>query len=109
MLRLNKDKLLRDLVLKLQYLEYSECTISIYYHYINKFLLSINIPPSKISGKNFQEYLLNFNFTSNSQKNQIISSLKFFYRKILNKKYNKIDFERPRKEKNIPTDLILNF
>jgi integrase/recombinase XerD len=49
-----------------------------------------------------QNYINNYNFSSTSQQNQVISSIKFLYEKVLNKKYKKIDFTRPRKEKHLP-------
>lgn len=87
---------------KLEYLKYSEKTIINYISYINKFLNSVNKYPSDLTSKDFQYYLDNYKFTSVSQQNQIINAIKFLYRKVLNKKYNKVSFERPRKEKKLP-------
>lgn len=102
MLQNNKNNFLRNLKSKLQYLNYSDNTIKIYCHYANEFLDSLNCNPSKISSNDFQSYLDSYKFTSISQQNQIISAIKFLYEKVLNKKYSKIDFERPRKEKKLP-------
>jgi len=102
MLHKNKDDFLQFLISKLQYFNYSKHTIKIYSHYCDEFLNSINKSPSKLSGNDFQNYINTYNFTSTSQQNQIISSIKFFYEKVLNKKYNKIDFKRPRKERKLP-------
>lgn len=87
---------------KLKYFNYSERTIEMYIHYTNKFLLNINKYPQHLTSLDFENYLLNYNFSSISQQNQIINSIKFLYEKVLNKKYNKVDFQRPRKEKTLP-------
>jgi len=87
---------------KLYYLNYSERTISIYLHYIKKFLTSISVNIQRINSKHFQSYLDNYNFTSISQQNQIINSIRFLYKFVLNKKYDKVFFNRPKKEKKLP-------
>lgn len=87
---------------KLQYFNYSKRTIQMYSHYVLKFLESINKYSVHLTSYDFQHYLTNYHFSSISQQNQIINSIKFFYEKILNKKYNKIDFKRPRNEKHLP-------
>jgi Phage integrase, N-terminal SAM-like domain len=70
---------------KLKYLNYSERTIDNYILYIKKFLNNIQTDPSRITSNDFQYYLHNYNFTSISQQNQIINSIKFFCEKVLNK------------------------
>lgn len=55
-----------------------------------------------VSALDFQNYIDNYKFTSVSQQNQIISSIKFLYRFVLNKKYDKVKFDRPRSEKKLP-------
>jgi len=87
---------------KLKYLNYTNRTIEIYSHYINKFLDSVNKYPQHLVASDFQKYLDNFNFSSISQQNQIINAIKFAYERVLNKKYNKINFKRPKKEKHLP-------
>jgi site-specific recombinase XerD len=87
---------------KMQYFNYSEHTINIYAHYIKQFIEAIDVPPSRIDANKFTDYLLAYKFTSNSQQNQVINSLKFLYTKVLNRKYGKVDFKRPRKEKKLP-------
>lgn len=86
----------------LKYFNYSNNTINIYYHYIEKFLIHHNKYHQHLTANDFSNYLNSYNFTSVSQQNQIINSLKFLYEKVLNKKYNKIDFTRPNKEKKLP-------
>jgi len=96
------DNILKIYIQKLKYFRYSERTISSYYHYVFKFLEYTGKYSQHLVSSDFQSYLDNFNFSSSSQQNQIISSIKFLYEKVLNKKYNKISFERPRKEKKLP-------
>jgi len=99
---LNK-KIIRICEQKLIYLNYSKNTTKIYLHYIIKFL---EMFPNKqfihLNSNDFQNYLYEYEFTSISQQNQIINAIKFLYEKALNKKYNKVDFERPRKERKLP-------
>ena len=73
-----------------------------YSHYTTKFLTQIDKYPQHLLSSDFENYLLNYKYTSISQQNQIINSIKFLYEKVLNKKYNKVDFQRPRKEKILP-------
>ena len=87
---------------KLKYLNYSERSIKTYLFYINQFLNSINIPPTRLKSQDFQFYLDNYNFTSVSQQNQVINAIRFLYKFGLNKKYDKVSFKRPRSEKKLP-------
>lgn len=97
---------------KLKYLKYSDKTILNYLSYIKQFLDNINIPPSRLNSEDFQNYLDNYNFTSISQQNQVINAIRFFYKEVLNKKYDKVSFKRPRSEKKLPkvidSELILS-
>ena len=82
---------------------YSKRTIDTYSHYLERFLLKINKNPYHITTKDIQEFLLKTNYSSISQQNQIIGSIKLYAKYILGKKdihLNKI--ERPRKEKKLP-------
>lgn len=94
---------------KLRYFNYSDRTVEIYSHYLVKFLESINKYPQHLTSKDFQNYLNEYKFTSTSQQNQIINSIKFFYEKVLNKKYDKVDFQRPKKEKKLPQVIDKDF
>jgi len=87
---------------KLKYFNYSDRTVEIYIHYLSKFLAATNKYPQHLVSRDFNQYLTNYKFTSISQQNQIINSIKFFYEKVLNKKYDKIDFSRPRSIKKLP-------
>jgi len=96
------DEILKIVKQRLNYFNYSERTIEIYIHYISKFLNTVNKYQQHLTSFDFQNYLNNYKFKSTSQQNQIINSIKFLYEKVLNKKYNKVDFERPRTEKHLP-------
>ena len=87
---------------KLKYLNYSKRTSELYLHYIDKFLSSIGKPTSRITSSDFKSYLDNYNFTSVPQQNQVINSIRFLYKFGLNKKYDKVSFKRPKKEKKLP-------
>jgi site-specific recombinase XerD len=106
---LNK-KIIKICEQKLIFLNYSKKTIDIYIHYIKKFVKCIEDKQIiHLSSKDFQKYLNNFNFTSVSQQNQIINAIRFLYKYGLNKKYNKVSFQRPRKEKILPQIINKNF
>lgn len=96
------DKFLKIYIQKLKYFKYSKHTIRDYSHYFGKFMEARGKYPQHLTSADFEDYLLNYSFSSRSQQNQIINALKFGYEKVLNKKYNKIDFQRPRPEKNLP-------
>ena len=88
---------------KLQYFRYSQRTVEVYCHYIDKFLIYYSsISPTRLTGAHFQTYLDGFKFSSSSQQNQVINAIKFLYDKVLNRKYGKVNFERPRREKHLP-------
>lgn len=87
---------------KLKYFRYSDNTIKTYLSAIEEFLNTIGVAPTRLNSQHFQEYLNSYKFTSTSQQNQVISALKFLYSKVLNKKYVKVDFQRPRKERPLP-------
>ena len=96
---------------KLRYKNYSERTISTYVCYLEKFIRGENIKdPYQVSFKDIITYLENFKYTSSSQQNQIIGSLKLFAKYILGKSevhLNKI--ERPRKENKLPKVIDSDF
>lgn len=97
------QKIIKICEQKLIYLNYSKNTIKVYLYYIEKFI--INFPEQQIihlNSSDFQQYLYEFKFTSNSQQNQIINAIKFLYEHGLNKKYSKVKFNRPRKEEKLP-------
>lgn len=106
------DEILKICDSKFKYLNYSDRTKETYISYIKKFLISTNKYSQHLVSSDFQNYLNNYDFSSVSQQNQIINAIKFLYDNVLNKKYNKVNFERPRKEKHLPKiidkDFLLN-
>jgi site-specific recombinase XerD len=96
-------KIVEIYIKKLTNLNYSERTIDTYSCYLEKALTQLDENPYHISTKTIEDYLLNKKYSSVSQQNQIIGSLKLFAKHILNKKdihLNKI--KRPRKERKLP-------
>lgn len=98
----NEHPLLKICFEKLKYYNYSKHTISIYTHYINRFLDEIQKPYQHLNAKDIKTYLESFHYSSNSQQNQVINAIRFLYREVLNKKYDKVSFKRPRSEKKLP-------
>jgi integrase/recombinase XerD len=94
---------------KLYQMNYSKNTIITYLYYVDEFTSKIRKHHSRINSKDIQEYVDNYNFSSISKQNQVISALKFMWEKGLGKKYIKIDFTRPRKEKKLPRVIDKNF
>jgi site-specific recombinase XerD len=87
---------------KLEYLNYSINTINNYLYHINMFLDNCKTYPTSLSSKDFQLYLDNYKFSSISQQNQVINSIRFLYKEVLGKKYDKVSFKRPKSEKKLP-------
>lgn len=97
------QKIIKICEQKFIYLNYSSRTKDIYMHYIMQFLNSIGDKQIiHLSSKEFQAYLDNYKFTSVSQQNQIINAIRFLYKFGLDKKYDKVSFTRPKKEKKLP-------
>lgn len=94
---------------KLKGLNYSEKTAQIYLNYIGKFLFSQMKSAKNLNSKDFQSYIDNYNFSSVSQQNQIISSIRFLYKFGLERKYEKVSFKRPKSEKKLPKVVDGNF
>jgi len=101
---MNKDygKILNICIQKFKYLNYSENTSNIYAHYIKEFLVKTDKYIEHIVSNDMNAYLTMYRFSSISQQNQIISALAFLYKKVLNKKYDKVEFTRPIREKKLP-------
>lgn len=112
-MKINKKnkKDLKNCIECLKYFKYSNNTIKTYSHYLIEFLNKVDKYNKHIVSNDLNDFLKSYKFSSNSQQNQMISTLKFFYEKVLKKKYKKIDFQRPRKEKKLPQiidkDLLL--
>lgn len=87
---------------KLYQRRYAQSTIDNYLGYIEEFETKVGKHFSRLNSGDFQNYIDQYQFTSVSQQNVIISALKFSWEKALGKKYLKIDFTRPRKQKKLP-------
>jgi site-specific recombinase XerD len=88
---------------KFIYLNYSPRTRDNYMSYIKSFLESLGDKQIiHCNSNDFQSYLDSYTFTSVSQQNQVINSIRFLYKEVLNKKYDKVSFKRPRTEKKLP-------
>jgi len=84
---------------KLKVQNYSPRTIGMYLQYLNKFLNLQSKSCSQLNSNDFQNYIDLYKFTSISQQNQIINAIRFLYKNVLDKKYSKVSFTRPRTEK----------
>lgn len=71
---------------KLRFRNYSEQTIRTYCSYAEKFLLSFNKDVYHISVKEAKNYLETYDYSSVSQQNQLISSIKFLYVNVVGRK-----------------------
>jgi hypothetical protein len=87
---------------KFNYLNYSPRTKENYLSHISRFITSQTKSAAHLNSKDFQSYLDNYQFTSVSQQNQVINSIRFLYKFGLNKKYDKVSFKRPKSEKKLP-------
>lgn len=98
---------------KFTYLNYSTKTKDIYMYYIKEFVEWCGDKRiTHLCSKEFQTYLDSYKFSSVSQQNQVINAIRFLYKYGLNKKYDKVSFKRPKKEKKLPkvidNEFILN-
>jgi integrase/recombinase XerD len=95
---------------KFIYLNYSLRTKNNYMSHIRHFLESLcDKQIVHCNSQDFQSYLDNYRFTSVSQQNQVINSIRFLYKFGLNKKYDKVSFTRPKSEKKLPKVVDSNF
>ena len=95
---------------KFIYLNYSPRTASTYMYYIKEFIKSVGDKQiAHCNSADFQSFLDNFKFTSVSQQNQVINAVKFLYERVLDKKYDKVSFTRPRSEKKLPQVIDKDF
>lgn len=86
----------------LNFKNYSDNSIKIYMQYCGLFLNSFDKDVYHISQSEAINWLLKYNYSSTSQQNQIISSVKFIYKFIVRCELSKFNIERPRKEKHLP-------
>lgn len=100
---MKNQKIIKICEEKFIYLNYSPRTRDNYISHIKHFLESLRDKQIiHCNANDFQSYLDSYNFTSVSQQNQVINAIRFLYREVLNKKYNKVSFKRPRSEKKLP-------
>lgn len=97
-------KILKIFEEKLRYKNYSPRTIGIYKSYLSNFLRFNDVKdPYQITTNQIMRFLESYKFTSTSQQNQYIGSLKLFAKYILNKKTLHLSkIERPKSEKKLP-------
>lgn len=104
------EKIIKICEQKFIYLNYSEKTKENYIPHIKKFLDSLGSKQIiHCNSKDFQSYLDNYKFSSVSQQNQVINAIRFLYKYGLNKKYDKVSFQRPRSEKKLPQVIDKDF
>ncbi len=97
------QKIIKICEQKFIYLNYSPRTKDNYLSHIKNFLNSLgNKQIIHCGSKDFQSYLDSYKFTSISQQNQVINAIRFLYKFVLNKKYDKVSFKRPKSEKKLP-------
>jgi site-specific recombinase XerD len=100
---MKNQKIIKICEEKFIYLNYSPRTKDNYLSHIKPFLESLGDKQIiHCNSYDFQSYLDNYNFTSTSQQNQVINAIRFLYKEVLNKKYDKVYFKRPKSEKKLP-------
>jgi integrase/recombinase XerD len=100
---MKNQKIIKICEEKFIYLNYSPRTRDNYMSHIKSFLESLGDKQiAHCNSNDFQSYLDSYKFTSVSQQNQVINSIRFLYKEVLNKKYDKVSFKRPRTEKKLP-------
>lgn len=107
---MKNEKIIKICEQKFIYLNYSKRTSDNYISHIKRFIESIGDKQIiHCNSNDFQLYLDNYKFSSTSQQNQIINAIRFLYKFGLNKKYDKVSFKRPKKEKKLPQVIDGNF
>ena len=100
---MKNNKIIKICKQKFIFLNYSNNTAKVYINYIRKFIETLEDKQIiHCNSKDFQNYIDNYNFTSVSQQNQVINAIRFLYKYGLNRKYNKVVFQRPKKERKLP-------
>jgi site-specific recombinase XerD len=97
-------KILKIFEEKLRYKNYSDRSIKLYTSYLGNFLKGIKVKdPYQVRTQQIVDFLQNYSYTSTSQQNQYIGTLKLFAKYILNKKdIHLTKIERPKSEKKLP-------
>ncbi len=100
---MKNQKIIKICEQKFIYLNYSTRTKDNYLSHIKRFLESLSDKQIiHCNSSDFQSYLDNYKFTSVSQQNQVINAIRFLYKEVLGKKYDKVSFKRPKSEKKLP-------
>ncbi|MDD5358418.1 MAG: tyrosine-type recombinase/integrase [Candidatus Nanoarchaeia archaeon] len=86
----------------LKFKNYSDRTIENYSSCIIRFMDYCNKPGLHLNQFDFENFMLNYKFTSIPQQNAYISSIILFYKYILKSHLSKVIIERPRKSKYLP-------
>lgn len=104
------EKIIKICEQKFIYLNYSPRTKENYMYHIIQFIKKFeNKQIVHLNSKDFQNYLDNYKFSSVSQQNQVINSIRFLYKYGLDKKYDKVSFKRPKSEKKLPRVINKDF
>lgn len=104
------EKIIKICEQKFIYLNYSLRTSENYMYHIKDFIRSVGERQViHLNSKDFQIYLDNYSFSSVSQQNQVINSIRFLYKFALERKYDKVSFKRPRSERKLPKIIDKDF
>lgn len=98
---------LYDLQKELTIRKYSSSSIKVYVYHNRKFLTFIGKPPEKVNNYDIKEYLFNLVNKEKAGASIIsitINALKFYYGKVLGKKFI-YDIKSPKKDKKLPVVL----
>ncbi len=91
---------------RLEQERYSESTIKTYTHYFRDFISAFSEKDLQyITKEEINAYILKLiqeKDISSSQQNQRINAIKFYYEKVLNRKKEYYQIDRPRKERRLP-------
>lgn len=106
---LDKSELMLNYQEKLQVLRYSQNTIKTYKQMFQSFLEYFPDKSTDNINKDdilkYQKYLVKEKKVSESYQNQSINAIKFYYEKVLNKKTEYYELERPRRSHKLPVVL----
>lgn len=107
---MKNQKIIKICEEKFIYLNYSSRTRENYMSHIKRFLESLEEKQIiHCNSSDFQNYLDSYKFSSVSQQNQVINSIRFLYKEVLVRKYDKVSFKRPRSEKKLPKVIDSDF
>ena len=86
---MKNEKIIKICEQKFIYLNYSSRTCNNYISHIKHFLNG-DKQIIHCNSQDFQSYLNNYKFSSISQQNQVINSIRFLYKEVLGRKYDKV-------------------